>query len=163
MTGLALLAAPVAPLLVARRQTVAVAESTAGGLVSAALLAVPGASAYFAAGAVIYTAASRRVLLDVHRDAVAGLAPLSAELAAHFARAARERVGATWGIAELGAAGPGGTRYGIPAGRTAIGVDGPVSLARVIDTGSNEREANMWAFARAALALLEEALNAAPR
>lgn len=159
MTELAALAQPVAALLSARKQTISIAESSTGGLISAALLAVPGASAYFVAGSVVYTAASRRILLDVHRDAVANLAPLSEPMAAHFARVARERLGATWGIAELGSAGPTGTRYGHPAGLTAIAIDGPVQLARIIRTGSSDREANMWAFARAALALCEEALR----
>ena len=67
------IAAALGALLKERKQTVAVAESSAGGLISATLLAVPGASAYFLGGGVIYTQAARRGLLRVGDDAVKGI------------------------------------------------------------------------------------------
>jgi len=139
---LASLAAAVAARLMARRETVAVAESSTGGLVSASLLSVPGASAYFLGGGVIYTQAARRGLLAVPDEAVRGIRSST-------------RLGATWALAETGAAGPTGNRYGDAAGHSCIAVAGPVERARTIETGRADREANMWAFTRAAIELLE--------
>lgn len=139
-------------------QTVAVAESSTGGLLSASLLAVPGASAWFLGGSVVYTARSRRELLGIRAEDVAGLEPLTEAMAAKFAAIARRQLDATWGVAELGIAGPTGARYGHPPGISVIAVDGPVCRSRTIETGSADREANMWRFTEAALALLEEAV-----
>ncbi|OGK97970.1 MAG: damage-inducible protein [Candidatus Rokubacteria bacterium RIFCSPHIGHO2_02_FULL_73_26] len=155
MSPLAALAGPVAALLVQRRQTVAVAESSAGGLVSAALLAVPGASAYYLGGSVIYTQAARRRVLRVPDDAVRQVRSSTEAYALLKARAVREQLGATWGLAETGAAGPTGNRYGDAAGHACLAVAGPVERSITLETGQADREANMWAFARAALALLE--------
>lgn len=160
MTTLEPLASAVASLLKARRHTVAVAESSAGGLISAALLAVPGASAYFLGGGVIYTGAARRALLRVPDDAMAGIRSSSEPYALLKARAVRELLGATWGLSETGAAGPTGNRYGDAAGHACIAVAGPVERAITVETGQADREANMWAFTRAALALLEACLSA---
>ncbi len=138
--------------LKARGETIAVAESSAGGLISAALLAVPGASAYFLGGAVAYTLPSRLELLGMAREQIIR----SSEQSAIFlARAARARLGATWGLAETGAAGPTG-----PAGRAFIAVSGPVEIAVSIETGLPDRVDNMRAFSREALALLDRALQA---
>lgn len=144
--------------LKARGETIAVAESSAGGLASAALLAAPGASAYFLGGGVIYTAAAREALLGITPADMAGLRPSSPPYAALLARRARERLGATWAIAETGAAGPTGNRYGDPAGHACLAVAGPVELARTIATGGAGRERNMRAFAAALFDLLEEAV-----
>lgn len=138
--------------------TVAVAESSTGGLVSASLLAVPGASAWFLGGSVVYTARSRRELLGIGAEDVAGLEPLTEAMAARFAEIARRQLDATWGVAELGIAGPTGARYGHPPGISVIAVDGPVRLSATIETGSADREENMWRFTEAALALLDEAV-----
>lgn len=138
--------------------TVAVAESSSGGLISAALLAVPGASAWFLGGGVVYTARSRRVLLDIRPEDVAGIEPLTEPMAAHFAARVRERLGATWGLAELGIAGPAPARYGHAPGISVIAVDGPVCLSATIRTGLDDREENMERFASGALGLLEKAL-----
>ncbi|MBI2525551.1 MAG: CinA family protein [Candidatus Rokubacteria bacterium] len=156
---LASLAASVAARLVARGHTVAVAESSAGGLISAALLSIPGASAYFLGGGVIYTRAARRVLLAVPDEALRGIRSSTEAYALLKARTARERLGATWGLAETGAAGPSGNRYGDAAGHTCIAVAGPIERARTVETGRADREANMWAFSRAALELLESCLS----
>lgn len=148
----------VGELLKEKQQTVSVAESSSGGLISAALLAVPGASAYFAGGSVVYTLASRRAFLDLPPE-TRDLEPLSEPMAAAFAKAAQEKLEANWGIAELGAAGPAGSRYGHDAGTSVIGVFGPVSKTRTISTGSDNRAENMQAFAAGALQLLLEAIQ----
>ncbi|MEZ5739056.1 MAG: CinA family protein [Burkholderiaceae bacterium] len=160
MKSLAELSDKVAAMLRERGQTVAVAESSTGGLISASLLAVPGASAYFVGGSVIYTRESRKQLLGVTAGDVAGLEPLTEAMAAVFAQRAREQLGTTWGLVELGAAGPSGTRYGHPPGLSVIAVDGPVRRTVRIESGSAEREANMWHFTARALALLETAVAA---
>ena len=153
------LAERVAGRLKARGETVAVAESSAGGLISAALLAVPGASAYFLGGAVVYTRQARRSLVSIPDDAMAGIRSASEPYAALLARTVRERHGATWGLSETGAAGPTGNRYGDPAGHTCIAIAGPSERALTFNTGSSDRRANMQAFAAKALGTLLEAVG----
>jgi PncC family amidohydrolase len=140
--------------LKARGETVSVAESSSGGLLSAALLAVPGASAYFLGGAVVYTAKARVLLMDLPREAVAGMRSSSEPYAMLLARTARERFSATWGLSETGAAGPTGNPYGDAAGHTCLAVSGPVEQAFTLETGKPDRYENMLAFAEAALDLL---------
>lgn len=159
MPDLSPMAAALGALLKARRETVAVAESSAGGLISAALLTVPGASAYFLGGAVVYTQAARRALLQVPDDAVRGIRSSTEAYALVKARRAREALGTTWGLAETGASGPTGNRYGDAPGHACIAVAGPVERAITVETGHGDREANMWAFARAALDLLEACMR----
>jgi PncC family amidohydrolase len=156
------LSASVAARLVARRETLAVAESSAGGLISAALLSIPGASAYFMGGAVIYTQAARRAFLAIPDDAMHGIRSSSEPYALLKARTAREKLGTTWGLSETGAAGPTGNRYGDTSGHACIAVAGPVERVITVETGDADREANMWAFTRAALKLFEECLAASP-
>lgn len=150
----------VAHLLRDRAETIAVAESSAGGLISAALLAVPGASAYFLGGAVVYTGKARMSLLGLPREAVAGMRSASEPYALLLARTARENFGAAWGLSETGAAGPTGNPYGDAAGHTCLAVSGPVEMAFTLETGVPDREANMIAFSVAALDLLARALAA---
>lgn len=145
-------------LLKSRGETIAVAESSTGGLISASLLALPGASAYFQGGSVVYTLASRRELLRIRAADVEGLEPLSEPMVRRFAQRAREQLGTTWGLAELGAAGPTGARYGHPAGTSVLAVDGIITASITVQTGSDDREANMWAFTTGALTLLESVL-----
>lgn len=154
------LAERIAARLVARRETVAVAESSTGGLISAALLMVPGASAYFLGGAVVYTVASRRALLGVGDADLAGMRPSTEAYAALLARRALDRLGADWGLAETGAAGPTGNRYGDAAGHTCLALVGPAERAFTLETGRGERGANMLAFAARALELFAEAIEA---
>jgi len=144
--------------LIARRETIAVAESSTGGLIAAALLAVPGASAYFLGGAVVYTKAARAALLDIADAEMEGLRAATEVYALLVARRVRERHGAAWGVGETGATGPTGNRYGDPAGHTCIAVAGPVERAITLRTGSAERLANMEAFAKRALELLVEVI-----
>lgn len=153
-------AARIAAALVARKETVAVCESSIGGLLSAALVAVPGASAFYVGGAVVYTRAAGRGLLAVPDHALAGLRSATEPYARLNARTIRERLGASWGIAETGASGPAGNRYGDAAGHACFAVAGPggVELSATLETGSADRAANMRAFATGALDLLERAL-----
>lgn len=139
-----------------RNETVAVAESSAGGLVSAALLAVPGASAYFVGGAVVYTRTAQRGLLGVPDEAMEGIRASTEEYALLNARAIRELLGTTWGLAETGASGPTGNRYGDAPGHACIAVSGPVEAAITLETGDTDRERNMGTFAKAALDLLAQ-------
>jgi nicotinamide-nucleotide amidase len=152
------LAAELGEALKARGETVAVAESSSGGLISAALLSVGGASKYYLGGAVVYTGKARIVLMDLPREAVAGMRSASEPYALLLARTARERFGATWGISETGAAGPTGNGYGDAPGHTCLAVSGPVETAFTLETASDDRAANMAAFARAALELLRNSL-----
>ena len=156
------LGARVGDKIVARGETLAVAESSAGGLVSAALLSRAGASAYYFGGVVLYTRRSRRLLTALTSDDIAGMRSSSPPWAQLLARHQRTRFKASWGLAETGAAGPSGNTYGDPAGHTCLAVDGPVQCERLLRTGSADRVANMLAFAMAALQLLEEAVEAAP-
>ncbi|NKC32267.1 CinA family protein [Falsiroseomonas selenitidurans] len=150
----------VGALLKARRETVAVAESSAGGLVSASLLAVPGASAYFLGGAVSYTAPAREAFLGISAAdmARAGLRSSSEPYAMLLARTLRARLGTSWGIAETGAAGPSGNRYGDAAGHSCLAIAGPVERVVTLETGHADRAANMQQFALALLALFEDVM-----
>jgi nicotinamide-nucleotide amidase len=152
-------AARVGDQLKARRETVAVAESAAGGLISAALLSVPGASAFYLGGAVVYTPRARHRLLGLRREDVRGFMSATEPFALLMAETIRKQHSATWGIGETGAAGPNGNPYGHAAGHDAVAVSGPAQMARTVETGSRDRQANMVAFAVAALDLLGEQLG----
>src|SRR5439155_10394801 len=158
MQSLSALGSAVGHLLKERRQTLAVAESAAGGLINAALVAVPGASACYLGGGVIYTGASRSALLGITAQDMANLRSAIEPYAKLLAQRVRINLGATWGLSETGASGPTGNRYGDAPGHACIAVSGPVEAAITVETGSSEREANMWAFARRALELLESCL-----
>ena len=159
--SLAALGASVGALLKDAKQTVAVSESSAAGLISAALLAVPGASAYFIGGGVVYTQAARRAILRVDDEAVKGIRSSTEAYAQVEARAIQNLLGTTWGLGETGATGPTGNRYGDAAGHACIAVAGPVARVITIETGESDREANMWTFPRAALELLETCVREA--
>lgn len=149
----------VGALLKERKHTIAVAESSAGGLISAALLSVPGASAYFLGAGVIYTHEARRALLSLGDEPLAGIRASTEAYALHLARAVRERLGTTWGLSETGATGPTGNPYGDAAGHACIAVVGPVEQAVTIETRHGDREMNMWSFTAAALQLLEASIR----
>lgn len=159
MKELVLIAGQVAAKLIERRQTISVAESSAGGLISAALLAVPGASAYFIGSAVVYTRDARRILMDIPDDAMKGIRSSSEPYAKVLASQIRARFSTDWGLSETGAAGPTGNRYGDAAGHSCIGVAGPAQAVITVETGSTDRLANMNSFADAALNLLLQNLS----
>jgi nicotinamide-nucleotide amidase len=153
------LAEQIGHLLTARKETIAIAESSAGGLISAALLAVPGASAYFVGGAVVYTRTARSALLDIPESALEGMRASTEAYALLLARTARTRFGSTWTIAETGATGPTGNRYGDAAGHACIAIAGPIEKSQTLETGSADRLQNMQTFAQAGLTLLLENLQ----
>ncbi len=159
MTEIDRLAEDVARRLVERKESIAVAESAAGGRISAALLGVAGASAYFKGGVVVYTTEGKQRLAGMTPEDLAANRSATIPHTAILARTIRGRLGATWGIAETGAAGPTGNRYGDAAGHAALAVSGPIERAEVIETGQSDRRQNMEAFALAALRLLLGALE----
>jgi len=150
----------IAKLLVAAKQTVAVAESSSGGLISAALLAVPGASAYFLGGGVVYTRRARHRLMGITREEVAGIRSASEPYAALLAETAKARFKTDWGLSETGASGPTGNPYGDAAGHTCLGVAGAVTVTSTLETGNSDRLGNMVAFSIAALDLLAAQIEA---
>jgi len=147
--------------LTERGESVAVAESTSGGLISAALLSVAGASRYYAGGGVVYTLASRTELAGVSAEEYANYRGTTPEMLATLAESMRVRLAATWCIAESGLAGPTGSRYGAPAGQVTVSVAGPVSRGEVSETGLLDRETNMVEFATRGLLLLNQAIQEA--
>lgn len=153
------LAEQVGQRLKARKETIAIAESSSGGLLSAVLLAVPGASAYFLGGAVVYTAKARVMLMDLPRESVAGMRSASEPYALLLARTARERFSSTWGLSETGAAGPTGNPYGDAAGHSCIALCGPFEHAITLETAQSDRVVNMRAFTKRALELLLDAIS----
>ena len=158
MRDLLPIAARLGALLKDRHETIAIAESSTGGLISAALLAVPGASAYFLGGAVTYTRQAKILLLGLDEALLTQFRSATEPHALLLARGARARFGAAWGVGETGATGPTGNRYGDPAGHTCLAVAGTVERAITLETGSVERFANMRAFAAAALKLLADTM-----
>jgi nicotinamide-nucleotide amidase len=159
MKDLMPIAQQIAAKLTERRQTIAVAESSTGGLISAALLAVPGASVYFLGGAVVYTREARRLLMDIPDATMKGIRSASEPYAQLLARQIRQRFSTDWGLSETGATGPTGNRYGDAAGHSCMAVAGPEQSVRTIETGSADRLANMQVFAATALNLLLQNLS----
>lgn len=144
--------------LKARGETVAIAESSAGGLIAASLLSVGGASAYFIGGAVVYTRAARRGLLSIGDADMAGFRPSTEAYALLLARRIRQRQASVWGLGETGATGPTGNRYGDAAGHCCIGIAGPMEMSLTLETARTDRAENMHLFAAKALESLEHAL-----
>ena len=153
------LAVKIAGVLIERRETIAIAESSTGGLIAAALLAVPGASAYFVGGAVVYTRTARLALLGIADAEMANMRASTEAYAILCARRIRQKNATTWGLGETGATGPTGNRYGDAAGHTCIAVAGPIERATTLETGSADRRANMDAFAKRALEILLEGIS----
>ena len=159
MKELVAVAERIAAKLIERRQTIAVAESSTGGLISAALLAVPGASAYFLGSAVVYTRDARRILMDIPDDAMKGIRSASEVYAKLLAGQIRQRFASDWGLSETGATGPTGNRYGDAAGHSCMAIAGLEQSAMTLETGSPDRLANMHMFAVTALNFLLQRLS----
>ena len=159
MKELVTIAEKIAAQLIARKQTIAVAESSTGGLISAALLSVPGASAYFLGGAVVYTRDARRLLMDIPDEAMKGIRSASEPYAKLLANQVRTRFSSHWGLSETGATGPTGNRYGDAAGHSCMALAGGADAVITLETGSADRLGNMHAFASAALNLLLQNLS----
>jgi len=163
MESLTALGSVAGDLLKERRQTLAIAESSAGGLINAAFVAVPGASTYYLGGGIIYTGAGRSALLGLTAQDMANIRSASEPFAKLLAERMRSKLGATWGLSETGASGPSGNRYGDAPGHACIAVAGPVEAVITLETRSTDREANMWAFARRAVELLESCIRQSPK
>jgi nicotinamide-nucleotide amidase len=159
MQDLTALGQSVGALLKERKHTISVAESSAGGLISAVLVAVPGASAFFLGGSVIYTLEARRLLLSLQDEEFAGVRASTEEYALRMARAVKKLFGTTWGLSETGATGPTGNRYGDAAGHACVAIAGPVERVLTIETRHSGREANMWMFTATAVELLETCMR----
>ena len=159
MPDLTSMAASIGALLKQHQHTIAVTESSCGGLISASLVAVPGASDYYRGGAVVYTREAQEGLLGVPESAMAGMRASTEAYALLNSRTVRESLGTTWALSETGASGPTGNRYGDAAGHACIAVVGPIERSITVETGSADREANMWTFAKAALELLEQCVK----
>ena len=159
MKELVAIAEKIAARLVARQQTIAVAESSTGGLISASLLAVPGASAYFLGSAVVYTRGARRIFAGIPDEAMKGIRSASEPYAKLLASQIRDRFSSDWGLSETGATGPTGNRYGDAAGHSCMAVAGPESSVMTLETGSADRLGNMHVFASTALNLLLQSLS----
>lgn len=104
-------------------ESVAIAETSAGGLIAAELLAQSGASKFFRGGVVVYSKHSKQAVLGLDPDSSQ---PTSTEPhALELAAAVREKLGSDWGVGETGVAGPSANSRGIAPGVCAIGVVGP--------------------------------------
>ena len=158
-TQLIALAESAARKLRERNETIAVAETSCGGLISASLLSIPGASAYYVGGTVTYTRVANQALLAGAVPVPPDLRGETEEYALYLAHAVAARLQTTWAIGESGAAGPSGSRYGDPPGQVWVAVTGATDSTRRLLTGSDDRSANMVAFAAAALGLLVETLG----
>lgn len=150
------IAQQIADRLIARGETVAVSESSSGGLISAALLAVPGASAYYRGGGVIYTPSAFKGLMQLKREDIEGMRSSTEPYARFMAGTIRTKLRATWGLCETGASGPSGNGYGDAAGHTCVALVGATEMSRTLETGLTDREENMRLFAKEALNLLLE-------
>jgi PncC family amidohydrolase len=159
MPDLSSMAASVGALLKETEQTLAVTESSCGGLLSACLVSIPGASTYYRGGAVVYTRFAQKGLLQVPDSAMTGIRASSEPYALLNARTVRESLDTTWALSETGASGPTGNSYGDSAGHACFAVTGPVERAITMETGDANREANMWVFAKAAFDLLEQCVR----
>jgi len=145
-------------ILVSNEQSVCIAEGSCGGLMAASLVAVPGASRFFVAGAVLYTRPAFTEILGDEREALRGLRGATEPFSLTIAQIARRKFGSTWAIGESGATGPSGNRYGDAAGHAALAIAGPVEKTLLLETGIEDRRENMRRFALAALNLFEQAL-----
>ncbi len=161
MPDLSSTAASVGALLKEKEQNIAVSESSCGGLLSACLVSIPGASAYYVGGSVVYTRAAQKGLLQVPDEAMANMRASTEEYAMLNARTLKAALGTTWALSETGASGPTGNRYGDASGHACIAVVGPVEKVITVETGSTDREANMWEFAKEAFNLLEQCVREA--
>ena len=158
MPDIGSIAASVAGLLNQKSHTIAVAESSCGGLISASLVAVPGASAYYLGGAIIYTRLAQKEFLGVSEKTMDGRRASTEEYALINAAKVRVKFGTTWGLAETGASGPTGNRYGDASGHACFAIVGPIERSFTLETAVSDRVANMWTFTHTALGLLEKAV-----
>ena len=141
--------------LIDRGETVGVSESSSGGLISAALLAVPGASNFYRGGGVIYTPQAFKGLMGLTKEDITGMRSSSEPYARFMAGTMRQKLRATWGLCETGASGPTGNGYGDAAGHTCVALAGhDLETSATLETGLSDREENMRLFAKEALSFM---------
>ena len=144
--------------LVARKETVAVAESLTGGLLGATIVDAPGASRAFRGGLIVYATELKAELAGVPDELLSARGPVDPDVAAALAAGARERCGADWGLATTGVAGP-DPQDGVPVGTVFIALAGPRTVVRRLAL-DGERAAVRSRTVNAALTMLLEALTA---
>lgn len=118
--------------LARRQESLATAESLTGGLIGAHLTAVPGASASYRGGLVTYATDLKQSLADVTPETLATHGPVSAATAVEMAAGVRRRLGADWGLAVTGVAGP-DPQDGHPVGQVFVAVRGPRTQHAVVE------------------------------
>lgn len=159
MKDLIPLAKQLGSLLVERGETIGVSESSSGGLISAALLAVPGASRFYRGGGVIYTPQAFKGLMALTKEDITGMRSSTEPYARFMAGQMRDKLRATWGLCETGASGPDGNGYGDAAGHTCVALVGAAEeYSRTLETGLTDREENMFLFTKEALEFALETL-----
>ena len=146
--------------LIERRETVATAESLTGGLVAATLVAIPGVSAVFRGGLVVYATDLKHALAGVPEGLLADRGPVDPDVALALAAGARDRCAADWGLATTGVAGP-DPQDGKPVGLVYVAVHGPSGEAVRELTLSGSRSDIRAGAATAVLALLAAEMQAA--
>lgn len=157
------LAAAIGELLVARGEKLAVSETTAGGLVSARLLSVPGASRWYDGGIIPYAGAHRWTQLGIDVEIARQHGAVSGPWVAATAEGLRRALGCAWAVAESGIAGPQGSRRSPkPVGTVVIAVAGPAGTAVREYLFPGSRVEVMMQIAEQALRDLQAALQAAP-
>lgn len=155
------LAAQIHEVLKRRGETVAVAESLTGGLLGATYTSVPGASATFRGGVTAYATLLKVELLGVPEPLLAAQGAVSPDVAAAMAAGARDRLGATFGLALTGVAGP-DPQDGHPVGEVHVGLAGPeAGVVRSLRL-PGDRAAIRTAAVEDALALLRDVLLGEP-
>lgn len=143
-----------------RHETVATAESCTGGLITAAITAVPGSSGYFLGGLVTYADIAKVDVLGVTGEMLRAHGAVSAQVARAMASGARERLGASLAISTTGVAGPDGGSPAKPVGLVYLGLaaNGDGEVRRLLLPG--DRAAIREAATAAALGWLIEHLSA---
>ncbi|HUH66916.1 MAG TPA: CinA family protein [Syntrophales bacterium] len=149
----------IAAILTSAHETLSVAESSAGGLVSSCLLSIPGASSFFVGGSVLYSYQIRNEIVGMGKEEHGVYGGSTPELILEIATRFRERIGTDWVIAEGGAAGPSKSPYGHNAGYTALAIAGPINRAKSIETGKSDRIENMSEFTNALLSFFLDVLK----
>ncbi|MEM7638511.1 MAG: CinA family protein [Pseudomonadota bacterium] len=146
--------------LLSRGEKVAIWESSSGGLISAALLTVPGASRFYRGAGIVYTPAAFKGLMGLRKEDLQGHRSATEPYARIMAGIIRDKMRADWGLSETGAAGPDGNGYGDAAGHVCAGLVGDgIEVSRTVETGLTDRKENMYLFAEAAMGLLAEQLS----
>ncbi|KAF2115543.1 competence/damage-inducible protein-like protein cinA [Lophiotrema nucula] len=152
----------VATLLKERKETISVAETAAGGLISATLLSFPGASGYYKGGLTLYTLESRIAFAGWTEANKVGYKGPTPDIVAGLADHTRKTLGSTYTVSESGTAGPaGGTTKNRTPGYVALAVSSEKgTTTREVDTGKGtDREANMVAFAVEGLKLVRDVIK----